>query len=248
MASITPDFAVQSYCFRTIKDNAAVAKAVKEIGLDKIEVCAVHCDFNKPETFDGVIDTYKQAGVQIVSIGVEGMNGDEAEMTKRFDFAKAAGIKHISVNFAPATFDKAHPIVQKLAEKYDVRCGIHNHGGYHWLGSTEILKYVFSKVGDRIGLCLDTAWALAAWQNPIKMVEDFGSRLWAVHMKDFVFHGPTGKHEDVIVGTGNLKLPEFIGALDAAGFKGQAIMEYEGDPDNPVPTLTKCVTAIRGAL
>jgi sugar phosphate isomerase/epimerase len=248
VASITPDFAVQSYCFRNIKDNTAVAKAVREIGLNKIELCGVHCDFNKPETFASVIDIYRKAGVQIVSIGVEGMNGDEAAMTRRFDFVKAAGAKHISVNFSPNTFDAVHPVAQKLAEKYDVRCGIHNHGGYHWLGNSEMLRYVFPQVGDRIGLCMDTAWALAARQDPIKMVEEFGKRLWAVHLKDFVFHGPTGNHEDVIVGTGNLKLKEFIAALNAADFRGQAIMEYEGDPENPIPTLGKCVTAIRAAL
>ena len=184
MATITPDFAVQSYCFRTIKDNATVAKATKDIGLNRIELCGVHCDFNKPETFASTIAIYKEAGVRIVSIGVESMTGDEAAMQKRFEFAQQAGAEHLSVNFSPDTFDKAHPIVQKLAERYDVRCGIHNHGGHHWLGNSEMLQYVFSKVGDRIGLCLDTAWALAAWQNPIEMVEQFGKRLGAVHLED----------------------------------------------------------------
>ena len=245
MARITQDFGVQSYCFRSIKDNAKVAEAVKKIGLNKIEICAVHCDFSDPSGWDRVIKTYTDAGVTIQSIGVEGMNGDEAEMRKRFDFAKAAGLRHISVNFNPDSFEKAHPIVQKLAEQYDVRCGIHNHGGYHWLGNSQILGWVFSKVGDRIGLCLDTAWALAAWQKPLEMVEKFADRLFAVHMKDFVFHSPTGKHEEVVVGTGNLDLPALAAKCEQVGFAGESILEYEGDVDNPVPALTKCVSAIR---
>jgi inosose dehydratase len=245
LASITQDFGVQSYCFRGMKENVDVAAAVKQIGLNKIEICAVHCDFSKPETFDAVIQTYADAGIAIQSIGVESMNSDEAEMRKRFDFVKACGAKHVSVNFSPDTFDQAHPIVQKLAEQYDVRCGIHNHGGHHWLGNAQMLGYVFSQVGDRIGLCLDTAWALHATLKPIQLVEKFASRLFAIHLKDFKFHSPDGKHEDVVVGTGNIDLPAFKAACDAAGFNGETILEYEGDQDNPVPTLSKCVEAIR---
>lgn len=247
MSRITEDFGVQSYCFRTIKENAAVAEAVKQVGLSRIELCGVHVKFGEVESHAEVIRTYADAGVTIQSIGVEGMGDDEAENRKRFEFAKAAGCKHISINFDPGTFDAAHPIVQKLAEEYGIRCGIHNHGGYHWLGSTQALQYVFSKVGDRIGLCLDTAWALNARQDPVKMVETFGDRLFAVHFKDFVFHHPDGKHEDVVVGTGNLDLPGLLKAMEQVGFDGEAISEYEGDVDNPVPSVSKCVEAIKAA-
>lgn len=40
------DFGVRSYCFRECKDNRTVARLVRETGLDKIEVCAVHGNFN----------------------------------------------------------------------------------------------------------------------------------------------------------------------------------------------------------
>lgn len=245
MTRITQDFGVQSYCFRSIKDNNDVAEAVKKIGLGKIEICGVHCSFGDTAAHQQVIDTYQNAGVAIQSIGVEGMGPDEAENRKRFDFAKAAGLKHMSINFNPDSFDQAHPIVQKLAEEYDIRCGIHNHGGYHWLGSDQALRYVFSKVGDRIGVCMDTAWALSARQDPVKWVHAFKDRLFAVHMKDFVFESPTGKHQDVVVGTGNLDLPALAKACEDVGFDGQAILEYEGDVDNPIPSLTRCVEAIR---
>jgi sugar phosphate isomerase/epimerase len=217
------------------------------VGLTRIELCGAHVNFGDTDAHGEVIRTYADAGVTIASIGVETMGDDEAENRKRFEFARAAGCDHISINFSPEAFDAAHPIVQRLAEEYGLRCGIHNHGGYHWLGSTQALHYVFSKVGDRIGLCLDTAWALNARQDPVKMVETFGHRLFAVHFKDFVFHHPDGRHEDVVVGTGNLDLPALLAAMEDVGFDGEAISEYEGDVDNPVPSVKQCVQAIRAA-
>ncbi len=246
MAKINEDFGVQSYCFRTIKDNKQVADAVKQIGLSKIEICGVHCQFSDPATFDDVIGIYNDAGVSIQSIGVERMGTDEAENRKRFDFVKKAGAKHISVNFEPREFEKAHPIVQKLAEEYDVNCGIHNHGGYHWLGSVQMIDYVLEITGSRIGLCLDTAWCLDAKGKPLQWIEKFASKLFAIHLKDFTFK-PDRMHEDVVVGTGNIDVPALVAAAEAAGFKGEAILEYEGDPENPIPTLSKCVEAIKNA-
>ena len=65
MSNFVDQIGVQSYCFRNFKDNATVASMVRDCGLDRIELCAVHCDFNKPETFDEVIGIYKDAGVAI---------------------------------------------------------------------------------------------------------------------------------------------------------------------------------------
>ena len=247
MAGITPAFAVQSYCFRTIKTNEEVAQAVKDIGLGRIEVCRVHCNFDEADQHEACIETYRAADVAICSMGVEGMSDDDAANRNKFEFCKKAGIKHMSVDFNPATIDEALKSAQALAEEYDVKCGIHNHGGRHWLGNSQTLNHVFSKAGDRIGLCLDTAWALDAGENPVKMVERFGDRLFAIHMKDFTFDSAR-KHTDVVVGTGALDLPGLIEACDQVGFAGEAILEYEGDPDNPVPTLKNCVEAIRKSL
>jgi len=57
----------------------------------------------------------------------------------------------------------------------------------------------------------------------------------------------TSRLQDVVVGTGNLDVKAFIDALDADHFDGAAVIEYEADPENPVPALTECVNAIRAA-
>jgi len=138
-------------------------------------------------------------------------------------------------------------MAERLAAEYDVRLGIHNHGGRHWLGSSQALRWVFAQSGPRVGLCLDTAWALDSGEDPVKMIEEFGPRLHLLHLKDFVFDRAR-KPEDVVVGTGNLPLAAVAAALAKVGFAGEAVLEYEGDVANPVPSVSACVKAIRKGL
>ena len=76
------------------------------------------------------------------------------------------------------------------------------------------------------------------------MAEQFGDRLYSLHFKDFTFK-PDRSPVDVVVGTGNLDLPGLVKLLDKQNFSGPAIIEYEGDVDNPAPAVAKCVEAIK---
>jgi len=237
---------VQSYCFRHFKDNAKAASLVKACDLERIELCGVHVDWKDPGSFEGVVGTYRDAGVEIVSLGVNGMAGDEASERNYFEFAKAAGAKFMAVSFALGAVPECLRVAERLAEAYDVRLAIHNHGGRHWLGCAEALDWVFKQTNERVGLCLDTAWAMHSHEDPIGMAERFGERLYGVHIKDFTFDR-SGQHEDVVVGTGNLDLGKLFATMAKVGFDGAVVLEYEGDVEDPVPALRKCVKAVRGA-
>lgn len=244
--NLPTDLGVQSYCFRHFKENAKVADLVRECGLDKIELCGVHADFNDHSSFDKVISTYGAAGVTIVCIGVQSANGDLAKERNYFEFARAAGVKHISVHFGVDTFPDCYRVTEQLCEEFDIVAGIHNHGGYDWLGNSSMLNRVFTDTNERIGLCIDTAWALDAKQNPVEMSQKFASRLYGAHIKDFVFDRARNP-EDVIVGTGNLDLPAFVALCNASSTMKSCVLEYEGDVENPVPALISCVEAVRNA-
>jgi sugar phosphate isomerase/epimerase len=241
------DFGVQSYCFRHFKDNARVAAMVREIGLDKIEVCAVHADLADPVSFEKVVATYREAGVSVISIGVQTFTGNPDE-EKFFECAKVAGAGHISCHFQPDSFLKAVPQVREWSRRHDIRVGIHCHGGYNFNGNVETLKYLISLGTPEIGLCIDTAWAMQTGPhhgNPVEWVrKHFPGRVYGIHYKDFVF-GKDGAWQDVVVGEGNLDLPELVKALDETGFDGMAVIEYEADVENPVPALTRCVESMR---
>jgi inosose dehydratase len=239
--------AVQSYCFREFKDNARVAAMVRELGLEAIELCAVHCDFAKPEGFDAVLDTYRKAGVKIVSIGVQTFRNEPAKEANYFKFAKLAGAGTISANFRPGDWPESVRAAERMAEEHGINLAIHNHGGGHWLGSIQMLEAVFAKAGPRVGLMLDTAWALDAGEDPVEMATKFAPRLYGLHLKDFTFDRAR-KPQDVVVGSGNLDLPALAKALAKGGFKGELILEYEGDVKNPVPAIRECVAAVRKAM
>lgn len=240
------DFGVQSYCFREFKDNASVAQKVKQIGLDKIEVCGVHADFSKPEAFGGVVKTYKDAGISVISIGVQTFTGADNEEAW-FQCAQAAGAKHISAHFQIGSYQTAIKKTAALCRKYGIKVGIHCHGGYMFGGSPDVLEHLIGLGEGEIGLCIDTAWCIqiGPWQGqPVKWAEKFAGKIFGVHYKDFTFDR-NAQWQDVVVGTGNLDLPAFVKALQNGGFDGMSVIEYEADPKDPVPALTKCVQQMR---
>lgn len=240
------DFGVQSYCFRDFKENADVAKKVRQIGLDKIEVCAVHADFSKPETFKQVVQTYQNEGVSIISLGVQTFVGSDSEEAW-FECAKIAGAKHISAHFKVDSYRHAISKTASLCRKYGIRVGIHCHGGYMFGGSPDVISHLIELGEGQIGLCIDTAWCMQIGPvhgNPVKWAEMFAGKIFGIHYKDFVFDR-NGMWKDVVVGTGNLDLPAFVDALKKSNFDGMSVIEYEADPSNPVPALTECVRQMR---
>jgi sugar phosphate isomerase/epimerase len=216
---------------------------LKAAGVTATEICGVHADFRNPSSAESVVSQCSQAGVKVVAIGVEYLSGDYAKDKPRFEWCKAAGVKFMSISFPPEAMFDGVKTIEKLADEFDMQLGIHNHGGYDWLGNPTILKYIFAKTSKRIGLYIDTAWAIDAKQNPVEMAEKFIDRLVGVHIKDFVYDRARNP-EDVIIGTGSLDLPKFVGLLKQANFAGPLVIEYEGDEKNPVPALSQCVAKL----
>jgi sugar phosphate isomerase/epimerase len=232
--------AIQSWCFRHFKTLAEFFPKLKACGVSATELCAVHANFGDGSTGTAVAKQCADAGVKIVAIGVEYLSGEYAKDKSRFEWCKAAGVKNMSISFKPQAMFDGLKNIEKLADEFDLQLGIHNHGGYDWLGNPTILEYLFAKTSKRIGLHLDTAWAIDAKQNPVEMAEKFIDRLVGVHVKDFTY-SPSREPSDVIIGTGILDLPKFMGVLKTANFGGPLVIEYEGDEQNPVPALSECV-------
>jgi sugar phosphate isomerase/epimerase len=243
------DFGVQSYCFRYFKENPVVAAKVRGIGLDKIELCGVHAEFDQPEAFGSVVDIYRKAGVSIVSIGVQTFDGLDHER-KWFECAALAGAKHISAHVRVDSHLRALRKIRAWSREFGIRVGIHCHGGYMFGGSPDVLDYLLDLGGPEVGVCIDTAWCMQIGPDagkPVEWAKRYAGRVYGVHFKDFVFER-NGQWKDEVVGTGNLDLPAFAQALGAHGFDGMAVIEYEANEENPDPALAECVASMRRVL
>jgi sugar phosphate isomerase/epimerase len=126
--------------------------------------------------------------------------------------------------------------------------GIHCHGGGMFGGSPDVLDHLLKIGGPQIGINLDTAWCMQIGPrhgNPIDWIRTrFPGRIYGVHYKDFIFDR-NGQWHDVVIGEGNLDLKGVVKALEETNFNGMAVIEFEGDVENPVPALASCVRKIR---
>ncbi len=244
--NILDTLAVQSYCFRAFDDNGEIASKVKEIGLSRIEVCEQHANFNDLESWKKTVKTYEDQGISIISIGVQTFDGEESD-EDYFKCAVAAGAKHISAHFKVGTFGKAIAQVKSWSDKYGIRVGIHTHGGYMFGGQVDVMELLIGLGSPQIGLCIDTAWAMQIGPehgNPIEWAKKYSGLVYGMHFKDFTF-GRDAACQDAIVGEGNLDLKGLLNELEAQKFNGVSILEYEGDPNDPVPALKVCIEKMR---
>lgn len=235
---------IQSYCFRKFQPVEQLIEKVVACGLSGVELFKVHADYrgDAAKTRE-VIDALKRAGIGIFGVGVERFTGVDQD-EKIFEWAQYADASFISADFNLENHWAVFEKVSAWADRYQVNVGIHNHGGRHWLGALPAMKYALANSGKRLGLCLDTAWALDAHQDPLQIVAELSDRVYAIHLKDFVFDR-AGKSKDTILGEGNLDLPGLIGLLGEKNFQGKWIIEYEGNPDDPVEEIRRCVAAVR---
>jgi len=246
MMDLGEELGIQSFSFRHFEKNEEVIECLKRCGASTVELCGRHADFTDPEGFGSVAELYAKHDIRIVSIGVQRFDDDREAERQFFECAKVGGFQTISADFRIGSFPANVATAESLAEEYDMRLAIHNHGGRHWLGSAVALQHVFSISGPRVGLCLDTAWAMDSGLDPLKTIEDFGERLHGIHIKDFTFNADRSVNEHV-VGSGNLDLTAMVSALKSVDFNGFAVIEYEEDEENPVPAIAKCVAAVREA-
>ena len=234
------ELGVQSYCLRGIKNVDAVSEAVRECGLRKIELCAVHADFSHPDEFAELAEVYGSNGVSVVSIGVNRIDPDEAAARLLFECARVAGLKRMSVDFPLEGVDEACRIADGLSEEYGILLGIHNHGGRHWLGSSTALRWVFAKTSERIGLSLDTAWAIDAREDPVEGRDAVGGDEQPMPGMDASIDGIGDPDLSVTsIGEREVDLEEWFGRRHRIGSSGRTGRGRPARTVSPVLTVSQ---------
>ena len=226
---------LQSYTLRKFSFEDML-KAVHDLDLPFIEVFPGH----HPEDADhGEMEAlYDKYHVELVSRGVLPFGADPAKDRASFEFAKRWGIKVLSAN--PKI--ESLPALDKLVEEYDIQIAIHNHGPTSTYPDASVIRPALKDRHPHVGLCVDSGHFLRAKVDPIAILEEFPERVHSVHLKDM---DPDDK--EYIVGHGPLDLDGFMQTLLEMGFEGPIAIEYEEDPENPVPALESALDRIAAA-
>jgi len=223
---------LQSYSLRTMPFDKAVA-TVKELGLTYLEAFPGHLPVEKAAEAKKILDEH---GIKLIAYGVVGMSNNEGAMRRLFDFAKTMGIEVLTADPSPDSFD----LLDKLVEEYGVYVAIHNHGpGSRYPGVDSVVKAIQGH-HERIGLCYDTGHGARAGDDIVEAVRKIGKRIYGVHLKDV-----NERKQDVLVGTGVLDIRGFVKALKEVGFKGAFMLEYELEPQDPVPGIRKSLEFVK---
>ena len=240
---------IQSYTFRNFKLEQALKKT-QELGLKHAEFYNGHVKpTSTPEQIAGVKKLCAEYDVAPVAFGVEAFTKNHDANKKLFDFAKALGIKYLSADPTPDSFDS----LDKLCDEYKIAIAIHPHrpsgGGklHRWYSAEVILKAVKDH-NPLIGTCLDTGHLIRAAQlgeklDPVQQIKLMGPRNFGLHLKDH----DNQRKTDVPYGdpTGVLDVPGVLKALKEVKFGGYISIEYEAHPDDPSPDMKKCVAYVK---
>jgi sugar phosphate isomerase/epimerase len=241
---------VQSYTFRKFPLERAL-KMTQDLGLKSAEFYRGHVPTDSsPEKIAGVKKLCGEYGVTPIAFGVERFTKNHDANKKLFDFAKALGVKYLSADPDPDSFDS----LDKLVDESKIAIAIHPHGpsgkGMHRWYSAEVIMKAVKDHHELIGTCLDTGHLIRAAQlgeklDPAQQVRVMGKRNFGMHLKDH----DNKRRTDVPYGdpSGVLDVPGVLKALKDVGFKGYISIEYEANPDDPSADVRKCVAYLKDA-
>jgi sugar phosphate isomerase/epimerase len=252
-AGAAADFAgfavgIQSYTFRNF-DLEQMLKRTKDLGLKSAEFYSKHIPpDSSPEKLRATLKLCDEYGVKPLGFGVSPFTKDHEANRKLFEFGKAVGLKYLSADPTPDSFDS----LDKLCEEYKIAIAIHPHGpsgkGRHRWWCAEVIMKAVKDHNKLIGTCLDTGHLIRMDQlgeklDPAEEVRIMGARNFAMHLKDH----DNRKKEDVPFGSpeGRLDVPAVLKALKAVKFTGQIAIEYEAHPNDPSPDVKKCVAFMK---
>ncbi|MCE5271710.1 sugar phosphate isomerase/epimerase [bacterium] len=236
---------VQSYCFRNFKTLDDLAAKLKELNLAHVEIWPDgHLPVDTPlDQVKAAAEKIKALGMSVDACGVVGFDTNEAKARQIFEYGKALGVLAISGSPQPGSLQ----LVDKLANEYGLPVAIHNHGPEDPIfGSYEQVRTAMLQTSNMVGFCMDCGHFYRAGVDPMLALDEFSNRVYGIHLKDLV-PDADGKWKDVIVGTGKINLVALLDKLDEIGFKGYLSLEYESDPDNPVPAMLQCLDNIKAA-
>jgi sugar phosphate isomerase/epimerase len=235
---------IQLYSLRGFPVDQALQHA-KELGFEQVEFFGGMLPLDASlEQITAMKDRVRELGMSISAHGVNAFGKDAAANRKTFEFAKALGIRNITADPEPQSFDSLNDLVQE----FDIRIAIHNHGPRHrYNKAVDVLQAIEGR-DERIGACADLGHYIRSGEQPTEVIRLLRGRLYGIHLKDFAEMKADTK--GVVLGQGHLNVPAVFAALVRVGFPADGAMslEYEENPDDPIADIRECVSVAKKAI
>ena len=235
---------IASYSLRNFSREQAI-EMTRSLGARYINFKSVHLPYEaSPAEFATARSELAAAGLQLVGGGTITFETDTDDVVKKyFDYARAAGMPTIVCTCKPGVL----PRIEKFARQYDIKIAVHNHGpeDENFPSPNDVLKAV-KGMDPRMGLCIDLGHTVRAGADPVQAVADAGSRVHDMHAKDL--RDFKSAESQCIVGEGKIPIAEIFQQLRAVGYNGYVNLEYEIDPDNPMPGMRQSFSFMRGVV
>ena len=198
---------------------------------------------SKPAEIEAMKKTMADANMKMLGHGVHGFSADHEKNRKLFQFAKAAGIKNLSADPSPDSFES----LDKLVKEFDIRIAIHNHGPNHRYNKALDVLSAVEPYDQRIGACADLGHFIRSGEDAVQVIRLLGKRLFGIHLKDFAEMKSDTK--GVILGEGHLDVEGVFAALANVDFPadGCLSLEYEENEKDPIDDIRRCMEIARKA-
>ena len=244
---VAPPFGLglASYTFRNFTRTPTIG-FMKQLNMFALNAKDVkdHLPIDPQEEAAALAD-YASAGVRLHAAGTIYFAKDEdADIRSKFEYCKRAGI---AVIVAGDPTPETLPRIEKFVKEYDIRIAIHNHGPEDklWHSPLDVLQAV-KDMDPRIGCCIDVGHTVRAGTDVVQAIHKAGPRLFNLHMKDLSDF--QSKESHVAVGDGIMPVRRIFEALIATKYKGFVDLEYEIQPDDPMPGVISSFAYMRGIL
>lgn len=234
---------IQSYSLRGFPVDEAIRHA-SELGCAHMEFYPGHFSHEStPAEIEAMKQTMAKANMKMIGHGVHRFTADDAANRRLFEFAKAAGLRCLSADPEPDSFES----LNKLVKEYDVRIAIHNHGPNHRYNKALDVVGACEPYDQRIGACADLGHYIRSGEDAVQVIRLLGNRLYGIHLKDFA--EMKDKTHGVILGKGHLDVEGVFAALAAVNFPadGCLSLEYEENEKDPIEEIRQCLAIAQEA-
>lgn len=241
---------IVSYTYRNYfsKDMPGTLDIIVKNGIKDIEFSSL---FGK--TAAEIRKELDQRGLHCSSFGVsyDDFVNKTAEVAQN---AKTLGAKYVRVAGIPHqgtfTLENAQKAVADfnrvgkiLKDQYDLGFIYHNHGfEFEPYQDGTLYDYIVKNTDPKyVNFELDILWAYFPGQDPAALLTKYGKRYKALHLKDLKngvkgnMSGGTSQDNDVVLGTGQIDIPDVLAVAEKAGVEHYYIEDESSDALTQVP-------------